>query len=141
MLKYFSYYLSSRGCTQSCLTLCNPVDCSTPGFLVQQQLLELAQTHVHRVSDSCNHFILCHPRLLLPSVFPSIGVFSSESALHIRWLTYWSFSLSITPSNEYSGLISFRIDWLVSLQSKGLSRVFSNTPVQKHQFFSAQLSL
>ena len=83
-----------------------------------------------------NHLILCHP-LLLPSIFPSIRVFCNESVLCIRWPKYWSFSIS--PSNEYSGLISFRIDWfeLISLQSKGLSRVFSNTTVQKYQFFSA----
>ena len=83
------------------------------------------------------HLILCRPLLLLPSVFPRIGVFSNESALRIRWLKYYSFSFSISPSNVYSGLISFRI----SLLSKGLSRVLSNTTVQKHQFFSAQLSL
>ena len=80
----------------------------------------------------------CGPLLLLSSIFPSTRVFSSESVLHIRWPKYWSFGIS--PSNEYSGLISFRIDWN-SLQSKGLSRVFSNSTVQKHQFFSAQLSL
>ena len=85
-----------------------------------------------------NHLILCHP-LLLSSSFPSIQVFSNESALLIRWPEYWSFSSR--PPNEYSGLISFRMDWLNLLQSKGLSRVFSNTTVQKHQFFSAQLSL
>ena len=71
---------------------------------------------------------------LLCSILPSIRVFSNESALHIRWPKYWSFSFNISPSNEYSGLISFRMDW-ISLQSKGLSRVFSNTTVQKHQFF------
>ena len=87
-----------------------------------------------------NHLIFCHPFLLPPSIFPSIRVFASESVLHIRWPKYWSFSFSISPSNEYSGIISFRIDWWISLQSKGLSRVFSNTTVQKHQFFSAQLS-
>ena len=86
-----------------------------------------------------NHLILCRP-LLLPSVFPSIRVFSNESALRITWPKYWSFSFSISPSNEYSGLISFRIDWFDLLQSKGLWRVFSNTTVQKHQFFSAQPS-
>ena len=90
---------------------------------------------------SFNHIILCHP-LLPPSIFPSIRVFSSESVLCIRWPKYWSFNFSISPSNEYSGLISFRIDWLDLLaQSKGLSRVFSNTTVQKHQFFGPQLSL
>ena len=88
-----------------------------------------------------NHFILCHPHLLLPLIFPSIRIFSSESIIHITWPKYWCFSFSISPSNEYSGLISFRIDWLVSLLSKGLSRVFYNTTVQKHQFFSAQCSL
>ena len=86
------------------------------------------------------HLILRRP-LLLPSIFPSIRVFSNESVLHIRWPKYWSFSLSISPSNEYSGLISFRMDWLDLLTVKGLSRVFSNTTVQKHQFFGAQLSL
>ena len=88
-----------------------------------------------------NHLILCCPLLLLPSIFPSIRVFSNESVLHIRWPKYWSFSFNISPSNEPSGLISFRMDWLDLLQSKGLSRVFSNTTVQKHQFFSTHLSL
>ena len=106
------------------------MDCSTPGFTVHRQLLELAQTHVHQVRDAK------HPLLLLPSIFPSIGVFSKESALCISWPKYWSFSFNISPSNEYSGLTG-----LISLQSQGLSRVFSNTTVQKHQFFSAQLSL
>ena len=86
-----------------------------------------------------NHLILC-PLLLLPSIFPSIRVFSSESALHIRWPKYWSFSFSISLFNEYSGLISFRIDWFDLLAVQGISRVFSNTTVQKHQFFGAQLS-
>ena len=86
-----------------------------------------------------NHLILCRPLILSPSIFPSIRVFSSESVLHIRWPKYWSFSFSISPSSEYSRLISFRIDWLNL--SKGLSRVFSNTTVQKHQFFGTQLSL
>ena len=86
-----------------------------------------------------NHLILCHPLCLPPSIFPSIRVFSNELVLHIRWPKYFSFSSS--PSNEYSGLISFRMDWLDSLLSKGLSRVISNTTVQKHQFFSAQLFL
>ena len=79
-----------------------------------------------------NHLILCRPLLLSPSIFSSIRVFSNESALHIRWLKYWSFSFSISPSNEYSELISFRMDWLDLLAVQGLSRVFSNTTVQKH---------
>ena len=95
--------------------------------------------HTESVMAS-NHLILCHPLLLPPSILPSIRVFSNKSALHIRWPKYWSFSFNISPSNEYPGLISFRKDWWI-LQSKGLSRVFSNTTVQKHQFFDAQLSL
>ena len=101
-------------------------------------LLKLMSTE----SMPSDHLILCRPLLLPPSIFPSIRVFSNESVLHIRWLKYWSFSFKISPSNEFSGLISFRMDWLDLLAiSKGLSRVFSNTTVQKHQFFSAQLSL
>ena len=88
-----------------------------------------------------NHLILCRPLHLLPSIFHSIRIFSNESVLHIRCPKDWNFSFSISPSNEYSGLIPFRIDWWISLQFKGLSRVFSNTTVQKHQFFGDQLSL
>ena len=88
-----------------------------------------------------NHLILCRPLFLPPSIFPSIRVFSNESALRIRWPKYWSFSFNISPSNKYSGLISFRMDWLDLLAVQGLSRIFSNTTVQKHQFFGAQLSL
>ena len=88
-----------------------------------------------------NHLTFCHPFLLETSIFLRIRVFSNESVLHIRWPKYWSFSFNISPSNEHPGLISFRMDWLISLQYKGLSRVFSNTTVQKHQFFCTQLSL
>ena len=88
-----------------------------------------------------NHLILFCPLLLLPSIFPSIWVFSIESVLCIRWPMYWNLSFSISPSNEYSGLISFRMDWFDLLAGKELSRVFSNTTVQKHQFFGSQLSL
>ena len=109
--------------------LCDPMECSTPGFPVHHQLPELAQTHVRRVGYAIyNHLILCRPLLLLPSDFPSIRVFSSEWTPCIRWLNYWSFSFIISPSNEYSGLISFRTDWF-DLVSKGLSRVFSSTTV------------
>ena len=82
-----------------------------------------------------SHLILCRPLLLLPPIPPSIRVFSNESTPHMRWPNYWSFTFSINPSNEHPRLISFRMDWLDLLQSKGLSRVFSNTTVQKHQFF------
>ena len=88
-----------------------------------------------------NHLILYRPLFLLPSIFPSIRVFSSESVLRLRWPKYWSFNFSISPSNEYSGLISLGWTGRIFLQSKGLSRVFSNTTLQKHQFFSVQLSL
>ena len=95
---------------QSCPTLCHPMDCSTPGFPVHCQLPELAQTHVHWVSDAVqpSHRLL----LLPPSILPHIRVFSNESVLHIGWPKCWRFSFSISPFNEYSGLISFRIDWL-----------------------------
>ena len=88
-----------------------------------------------------NHLILCHPLLLLPSVFPSSRVFSNESALHIWWTKYWRFSFSISPSNEYSGLISFRMDWLDLLAVQGTLKTLLQHHFQKHQFFGAQLSL
>ena len=91
---------------------CDPRDCSTPSFPALQHLPEHVQTHVHSVSDAINHLVLCHPLLLLPSIFPSIRVFSNKSALRIRWLKYQGSSFSISLSNEYSGLISFRIDWI-----------------------------
>ena len=99
----------------------------------------LKLTSIESVMPS-NHLILCRPLLLPPSIFPSIRVFSSEKALHIRCSKYWSFSFSISPSNECSGLIPLGWTGCISLQSKGLSRVFSAT-VRKHQFFSAQSSL
>ena len=102
-----------------------------------QSLLKLMS--IESVMPS-NHLILYHPLLLLPSIFPNIRVFSNESALCIRWPKYWIFSFSISPSKEYSGLISFRMDW-ISLQSKGLSRILSSTPVQKQQFLGTHFSL
>ena len=122
---------------QSCLTLCNPMDCSMPGFPVLHSLPELAETHVHSVVSS-NHLILCRP--LLPSIFTNIRVFSNELALCIiRWPQYWSFSTS--PSNEYSGLISFRIDWLDLLAVHGTLKSFLQHHGSKHQFFGTQPSL
>ena len=94
--------------SRSVVSLCDPMDCSTPGFPVLHQLLELAQTHVHQVGDAIQPLILCRPLLLPPSIFPSIRVFSNESVLCIRWPKSWSFSFSISPSSENSGLISFR---------------------------------
>ena len=111
-------YLQFSSVAQSYLTLCHSMDYSMPGFPVYHQLLEFAQTHVHRVSDAIQP---SHPlsRPSLPSIFPSIGVFSNGSAFHIRGPKCWSFSFSISPSNEYSGLISFRMDWLDLLAVQG----------------------
>ena len=132
--------------TQSCQTLCDTMDCSMPGFPVHHQLLELAQfMSIESVMPS-KHLILCHPLLLLPSIFPSIRVFSNESVLCIMWPKYWSFSFSISPSNEYSGLISFRIDWfdLLAVQGtlKSLLQHHSSKAsiLQCLAFFTVQLS-
>ena len=100
--------------TQSCPTLCNPMDCTTPGLPVHHQL----PMSMESVMPS-NHLILCHPLLLLPLIFPSIRDFSNESVLYIRWPKYWSFSFSISLFNEYSGLSSFRMDWLDLLEVQG----------------------
>ena len=116
-----------------CPTLCDSMDCNHPGFPVHHQLLELAQTHVHQVSDAIQP---CYP--LSPLSPPTLnlsqhqGLFQ-ELVLCIRWPKYWSFSFSMSPSNEYSGLIFFRMDWLDILAVQGLSRIFSNTTVQKYQ--------
>ena len=102
-------------------TLGDPTACSMPGFPVLHCLPEFAQTHVHLVVMPSNHLILCCPLLLMPSVFPSIRVFSNKLALRIMWPKYCNFSFSISPSNEYLELISFRIDWFDPFKSKGLS--------------------
>ena len=104
---------------QLCPTLCHPMDCSIPGFPVHHQLPELTQTHVHESVMPSNHLILCHPLLLLTSIFPSIRIFSNETAILIRWPSYWSFSFSISPFNEYLRLISFRVDWFDLLAVQG----------------------
>ena len=96
---------------KSCLTLCDPMDCSTPGFPVLHHLLEAATTYVHRVSDAIQPSHPLSPPCPLPSVFSSIRVFSNELAPHVKWSKYWSFIFSISPSRKYSGFISFRIDW------------------------------
>ena len=130
--------------TKSCLTLCNPMDCSTPGFPVHHQLPELAQTHVHQIGDAIQpSYPLSSPS---PSIFLSIRVFSNESVLHIRWPKYWHFSFSISPSNEHPGLISFRLDWLdlLAVQGtlKGLIKHHSSKAsiLQHSAFFIVQLS-
>ena len=106
-------------------------------IISSQNLLKLM--FIESVMPS-NHLILCHPLFLLPSIFPSIRAFANESTLRMRWPKYWSFSFSISPSNEYSGLISFMMDWLDFLAVQGTLKSLSNTTVQKHQFFSTQFS-
>ena len=111
--------LFTHSVTLSCLTLCDPMDCSTPGFQsfsISCSLLKL--TFIESVMPS-NHLVLCHPLTRLPSVFPNIRVFSTESTLCIKWPKYWSFCFSTSLSNEYSGLISLRIDWFDLLEVQG----------------------
>ena len=153
--------------TKSCPALCNPMDWSPPGSpqfssvqsLSRVWLFAIPWTAARQASlsitnsrsllklmsiesvMSSNHLILCCPLLLLPSIFPSIRIFSNESVPCIGWPRYWSFSFSISPSHEYSGLISFRMDWLDLLVAQGTLRVSSNTTVQKHQFFGIQPKL
>ena len=128
--------------TQSCRTLWDPMDCSRPGLLVHQKLLELIQTHVHSVGDA----ILCLSLLLLPSIFPSITVFSNESVVRIGWPKYWRFSFYISPSNDYSGLISFRMDRLDILAVQGTLKSLLQHHSSKASilrcsaFFTVQLS-
>ena len=125
---------------QSCPTLCDPLDCSTPGFPVFHHLPELAQTHVHRISDAIQ---TSHP---LSSPSPTAFNFSNESVFCIRWPKYWNFSFSISPSNEYSGLIFFRVDWLDLLAVQGTLRSLfhhhsSKASIIRHSaFFTIQLS-
>ena len=132
-----SWYSAAK----SRLTHGNPTDCSTSGIPVHHSLLEFAQIHVHWVGDAIQpSHPLSSPFPLALNVFHHQGLFQWV-ALFIRWPKYWSFSFNISPSNEYSVLISFRMDWLDLLQTKELSRVFSNTTVRKHQFFDIQPSL
>ena len=132
--------------TQSCLTLCDPMNCSTPGFTVHHQLPEPTQTHVHCVSDAIQPSHPLSSLLLLPPIFPSIRVFSNELVLCITWPKYWSFSFSISPSNEYSGLISFKTDRLHLLAVQGtlqclLQNHSSKASLLQHSaFFIVQLS-
>ena len=127
--------------TQSCPTLWDPMDCSTPGLPVHHQLLQFTQTHVHWVGDAIqpSHLLLC-PSPPVLNLSQHQGLFQWVNSSH-QVAKGLEFSFNISPSNEHSGLISFRMDWLDLLQFKGLSRVFSNTTLQKHQLFSTQLSL
>ena len=126
--------------SQSCLTLCDPMDCSTTGFpvphIISRSLPKFLSIELVMPS---NHLILCGPLLLPPSIFPSLRVFSNESALHIRWPKYWSFSFSISPSNEYSGLISFRMDWCdLLVVQRTLKSLLQPTDVRCFKRFCAQ---
>ena len=138
-------FIQFSSVTQLCPTLCDPTDCSAPGLPVHHQFPQLPKLMSTESVMPSNHLILCHP-LLLPSIFLSIRVFSSESVLHISWPKYWSFSLSISPSNEYSGLISFRMDWLNLLAVQGilnslLQHYSSKASIFQHStFFIVQLS-
>ena len=134
-LPYSMFGVQFSSGAQLCLTLCDPIDCSTPGFPITNSWSLLKLKSIKSVMP-CNHLILCRPLLLLPSILPNIQVFSNESVLCIRWPKYWSFTFSISPSSEYSGLISLQLTSLISMQSKGLSRVFSNITDQKHQFLA-----
>ena len=128
-------WVQSFSCVRLFATLWTVARQASLSFPISQSLLKLMS--IESVMPS-NH-LLCRPLLLLPLIFPSIRVFSSESVLCLRWLKYWNFSISL--SNEYSGLISFRMDWFDLFAVQGFWRVFSNTTVQKHQFFSTQLSV
>ena len=127
--------------TQLCLTLCDPMNRSMPGLPVHHQLLESTQTHVHQVGDAIQpSYPLSFPSPPALSLSQHQGLFKWVSSLHQVGPNYWSFSFNISPSNELPGLISLGWTGWISLQFKGLSRVFSNTTVQKHQFFGAQPS-
>ena len=131
-----STFIQFSSVAQSCPTL------ATPWTVACQASLSITNSRrLHKLMpiDSMmpsNHFILCHPLLLLPSIFPSIRVFSNEFVVRIRWLKYWSFSFSISSSNEYSGLISFSMDWLDRLAVQGTLKSLLQHHIQKHQFFS-----
>ena len=118
-VQFSSVQLSSTQDTQSCLTPCDPMNCSTPGLPVHHQLPEFIQTHIHRVGDAIQPSHLLSSPSPLPPIPPSIRVFSNESTLPMRWPKYWSFSFSVIPSKEHPGLISFRMDWLDLLVVQG----------------------
>ena len=130
--------------TQSCPAICDTMDCSMPGCPVFHHLLSLLKFMSTELGMPSNHLVLCYPLLLLPSIFPSNRIFSTELTLCIRWPKYWSFSFSISPSNEYSGLISFRMDWVDFCWSSRDSQESSPTPqfknINSSGFFIVQLS-
>ena len=131
-----SYFYYCWSVTQSCLTLCDPMDCSMPGFPVLHCLLEFVELMSIEAVMPSNHPILCRPLLLLSLILTSIRVFSNESALHIRWPKYWSFSFSISPFREHSGLISFRIDWFDLLAIQG---ILESSPVPQFKSITSSM--
>ena len=139
-------FTSINSVAQSCLTLCDPMDCNTSGLPVHHPFPEFLKLMFTEWVMPSNHFILCQPLLLPPSIFPNIRVFSNESVLHIRWPKYWSFSFNISPSKEHPGLISFRMDGLDLLAVQGTLKSLlqchsSKAPVLWHSvFFIVQLS-
>jgi len=145
LFKVISVSVQFISVTQSCLTLSDPMKCSMPSLPVHHQLLEFTQMSIKSVMTS-SHLILCCPLLLLPPIPPSIRVFFNESTLRMRWPKYWSFSFSISPSNEHPGLISFRMDWLdlfevqVSLKSLLQHQSSKASVLRCSVFFTVQLS-
>ena len=141
LLEYYSFVISSVQSLSHVWLFATPWTAeqqTSLSFINSQSLLKLMLTESVMPS---NHLILCHPLFLPSSIFPSIRVFSNESALRIRWPKYWSFSFSISPSSEHLGLTSFRMDWLDLIAVQGTLKSFLQHHSQKHQFFSAQLSL
>ena len=140
------YSVQFSSVSQSCPTLCDPMNCSPPGLPVHHQLPEFTQTHVRPVGDAIQPSHPLSSLLLLPSIFPSIKVFSNESAYHIRWPKYWSFSFNISPFNEYPGLIGFRMDWLDLFVVQGTLKSLLQHHTSKASilwrsaFFTVQLS-
>ena len=140
------YSIQFSSVVQSCLTVCDPMNRSTPGLPVHHKLPESTQPISNELVMPSSHLILCRPLLLLPPILPSIRVFCNESTLRMTWPKYWSFSFSIIPSKEHPGLISFRIDWLDLLEAQGtlkslLQHHSSKASVlQCSAFFMVQLS-
>ena len=137
--RFWFQFLVVQSLSRVLVTLGDPMGCSISGFPVLHHPPQFAQTQVYWISDAI-HLILCCPLFLLPSIFPSIRIFYNESALHIRWPKYWSFSFSISPSNEYSGLISFRIDWLDLLAVQGTLKSLLQHYISKASIFGTQPS-
>ena len=137
---YFSSWRVFSSVAQLCPTLCDPMDAHQVSLFITNSWSLLKLMSIESVMPP-NHIMLCHPLLLPPSIFPSIRVFSNESALRIRGPKYWSFSFNISPFSEHSGLISFRMDWLDLLAVQGTLKSLCQQHSSKHQFFDAQLSL